>query len=56
MCKRTTIRLPEDLLNRARRKAVAEGQTLSSLIEDGLGVILSKKPRSAKRKRTIALD
>ena len=36
MTERTTVRLPEDLLNRARRKAVAEGRTLTSLIQDGL--------------------
>ena len=51
MTERTTIRLPEDPLSQARRKAAAEGRTLSSLIEDGLRVILNENPRPAKRKR-----
>ena len=50
MSERTTVRLPEGLLNRARRKAAAEGRTLTSLIEEGLLLVISDKikPRSAK--------
>ena len=48
--KRTTIRLPQELLDRARREAVAEGRTLTSLIEDGLRVILGENRRTEKRK------
>jgi predicted transcriptional regulator len=48
---RTTVRLPDDLLDRARRKAAAEGRTLTSLIEDGLRAIVSENPKAAKRKR-----
>ena len=51
MIERTTVRLPEDLLNKARRKAAAEGRTLTSLIEDGLRAVLNESPRPAKRKR-----
>ena len=51
MIERTTVRLPEDLLNQARRKAAAEGRTLTSLIEDGLRAVLNESPRPAKRKR-----
>ena len=36
MTERTTVRLPDELLARARRKALAEGRTLTSLIADGL--------------------
>ncbi len=43
MVERTTVRLPEALLNRARRKAAAEGRTLTSLIEEGLRVVTEKK-------------
>jgi hypothetical protein len=50
MTERTTVRLPEELLNRARRKAAAEGRTLTSLIEDGLRFIVTEKP-TARRKR-----
>lgn len=52
MTERTTVRLPEELLSRARRKAAAEGRTLTSLIEDGLRSELagdSTRPQ-AKRK------
>ncbi|HEX3522252.1 MAG TPA: hypothetical protein VHT52_09215 [Stellaceae bacterium] len=53
MPERTTVRLPEDLLNRARRKAVAEGRTLTSLIEDGLRVIVGESRKSEKRKSVM---
>jgi len=51
MSERTTVRLPADLLDRARRKAAAEGRTLTSLIEDGLRLVVSdsRKARAAKR-------
>jgi len=50
MSERTTVRLPEELLHRAKRKAAAEGRTLTSLIEQGLRLVVSdkSKPRSAK--------
>jgi len=38
---RTTVRLPEDLLRRVRNKAHREGRTLTSLIEEGLRLVLS---------------
>ena len=40
---RTTVRLPQDLLKRAKRKAAAEGRTLTSLIEDGLRMVVSDR-------------
>jgi hypothetical protein len=51
MSERTTVRLPADLLDRARRKAAAEGRTLTSLIEDGLRQVVTerRKARTAKR-------
>ena len=53
MTQRTTVRLPEDLLRRAKRKAAAEGRTLTSLIEDGLRrVVIEARPKTRpKRKR-----
>src|SRR6202047_4642558 len=51
MAERTTVRLPEDLLNRAKRKAAAEGRTLTSLIEDGLRLIVADNQRGTKRNR-----
>jgi predicted transcriptional regulator len=47
---RTTIRLSDDLLRRARKKAAEEGRTLTSLIEEGLkGFLIDSKP--ARRTR-----
>lgn len=42
---RTTVRLSDDLLRRAKRKAAEKGRTLTSLIEDGLKIILAESPR-----------
>ena len=50
MSERTTVRLPQDLLRRAKRKAAAEGRTLTSLIEDGLRMAVAEN-RTAKHKR-----
>lgn len=51
MIERTTIRLPGDLLARAKRKAVAEGRTLTSLIEEGLRLVVAAGRKSRKRRR-----
>jgi len=51
MNERTTVRLPTELLRRAKRKAVAEGRTLTSLIEDGLRLMVSEKRQEAKKPR-----
>jgi hypothetical protein len=53
MAERTTVRLPEDLLNRAKRKAAAEGRTLTSLIEDGLRLVVAENRKPAKEKRVL---
>jgi hypothetical protein len=44
---RTTIRLNDNLLERAKTRAAAEGRTLTSLIEEGLTIILSS-PRGKR--------
>jgi len=41
MSERTTVRLPPDLIKRAKRKAAADGRTLTALIEDGLRRVLN---------------
>jgi hypothetical protein len=43
--------LPQELLNQAKRKAAAEGRTLTSLIEQGLRLVVDRKaqPPSARR-------
>jgi hypothetical protein len=43
MIERTTVRLPRDLLNRAKRKALAEQRTLTSLIEEGLRLVVHQR-------------
>jgi hypothetical protein len=43
MNERTTVRLPAELLKRAKRKAVAEGRTLTALIEEGLRQVVEEK-------------
>jgi hypothetical protein len=51
MKKRTTVRLPSDLLSRAKRKAAAEGRTLTSLIADGLRMAIADNRKSVPAKR-----
>jgi hypothetical protein len=53
MAERTTVRLPSDLLERARRKASAEGRTLSSLVEDGLKLVVSNERSPTPGKRVL---
>jgi len=53
MHKRATVRLPKDLLNRAKRRAAAEGRTLTSLIKDGLRMVLAENRKAAKGKRVM---
>jgi hypothetical protein len=36
MTERTTVRLPPDLIRRAKHKAAEEGRSLTALIEEGL--------------------
>jgi len=42
---RTTIRLSEDLLRKAKKRAAEKGRTLTSLIEEGLKVVLAEPRR-----------
>lgn len=45
---RTTIRIKDDLLKRAKKRAANEGRTLTSLVEEGLVLILSKTKASRR--------
>jgi len=51
MPERTTVRLPDDLLVRAKRKAATEGRSLTALIEEGLRRVLDErsKPGAVRR-------
>jgi NAD(P)H-nitrite reductase large subunit len=53
MTERTTVRLPADLLSRAKRKAAAERRTLTSLIEDGLRLMVADGKKVAKHRRVL---
>jgi hypothetical protein len=53
MIERTTVRLPKDLLTRAKRKALAEDRTLTSLIEEGLRLVVSDDQKKNKTKRIL---
>jgi len=50
---RTTVRLPEELLTRAKRKAAAEGRTLTALIEEGLRHVVAEKRKDVRSKRVL---
>ena len=51
MVERTTVRLPEELIRRAKRRAEADGRTLTALIEDGVRRILDERDTTKQRKR-----
>jgi hypothetical protein len=49
---RTTVRLDEALLSRAKAHAAREHRTLTSLVEEGLTLVL-ERPRREPRKRVV---
>ena len=53
MAERTTVRLPEDLVRRAKRKAAAEGRSLTALIEDGLRRVVNEPVSAAGAPRIL---
>ncbi len=53
MAERTTVRLPEDLVRRAKRKAAAEGVSLTALIEDGLRRVLNERGSGRSVRRVL---
>jgi len=48
---RTTVRLDDALLDRARREAERQGVTLTSLIDRGLRLVLANPEKRPKRAR-----
>jgi hypothetical protein len=46
---RTTVRLEENLLQKAKREAGRRGTTLTALIEQGLRLVLARPGKSAQR-------
>ena len=47
---RTTVRINDQLLKRAKKRAANEGRTLTSLMEEALTLILSE-PKAGRRHR-----
>lgn len=50
LCMRTTVDLKDALLEQAKKRAVEEGRTLTSLIEEGLRLVLTE-PLAPERAR-----
>lgn len=48
---RTSVHITDSLLAEAKRKAAAEGRTLTSLIEEGLRIVVTAP--SIEQKRTV---
>jgi hypothetical protein len=48
---RTTVRLDDSLLEQAKREAARRHQTLATLIEQGLRLVLAQHRGSTRRKR-----
>jgi len=55
MAKRTTVRLPPEVMARAKRKAAAEGRTVASLIEDGILRVLDDDRKAARPSKRLRL-
>lgn len=53
MIERTTVRLPEDLVRRAKLKAASEGRSLTALIEDGVRRVLNEKAPRERTRRAL---
>ena len=47
---RTTIRLSDDLLKAAKKKAAEDGRTLTSIVEEGVRIVLAE-PKPTRRPR-----
>jgi len=53
MTERTTVRLPDELIRRAKRKAAAEGLSLTALIEEALRRILDDHKDATRARRVL---
>jgi len=50
---RTTVRLPPDLIRRAKRKAAEEGRSLTALIEEVLRRVMDERQTAKPVARTL---
>jgi len=53
---RTTIRLPDDLLKAAKKKAAEDGRTLTSMVEEGLRLALAERKPARRLKVTLPIS
>ena len=53
---RTTIRMNDELLRRAKKLAVEEGRTLTSIIEEGVERVLSAKTKPPQQRVEIPVS
>lgn len=53
MIQRTTVRLPVSLMRRAKKRATADGTTVTALMEDGLRRVLDERDRGPDRPRIM---
>ena len=51
---RTTVRLPDGLLNQVKREAEQRGETVTALIEQGLRLVLAQT-RTTSQKEPVKL-
>jgi hypothetical protein len=47
---RTTIRVPPALLKRAKKRAADENRTFTSLVEEGLALVLTRAAKTRRRR------
>lgn len=45
---RTTIRLRDDLLKRAKKRAAEDNRTLTSVVEEGVALVLARPARKRR--------
>jgi hypothetical protein len=50
---RTTVKLDDDLLQRAKREATLRRTTITALIEQGLRLVLAQLSSRQRRKRVV---
>jgi uncharacterized protein DUF6364 len=50
---RTTIRLEESLLEQAKAEAARQNKTLTSLVEEGLHLVLKEAQKPVRRKKIV---
>jgi hypothetical protein len=53
---RTTFRLDDDLLNEAKLEARRRGETLTSLMEQGLRLVLANRRKPTRQRRRLPVS